>query len=645
MPSIPQTRPDYNPRKDAVVNWDDFKRGLNLLLKPTELRTDELAVADNVMLIGKGVPSGRWGTGKYFTVSGATGSIRGIGTYIQDSTNEIFALTDAGYIEKKNDLGSTRIVGQSWPSGTIMRTEQLGGATYIVSEDVAFTEYEGTNFTTFATVSAPTIVGASNYSGVSGTNRISYKLVANAYNGGHTNPSTNYVLANVPDDLTLSQYHLTWTGPSALSLAGYEIYRGREGDETFLAAVSPEQTTYVDTGEDLGSTLGPPLTNTTGGVKSKFVTRYQNRLVVVDKDEPNKIKISGLYPDHTSFALMDGGGSCEIDPDSGDQITGIEVQPIADRLIVYKERSSYLVELDFVSIGPFYLLNPSYTPISTAVGCSNQDTIAVVENDIFYFGRDGIYVTGYEPNYLNIIRTNEVSARVRPYFEKLSKADYEQACAFYVDNKYILSFPRLREMLVYDRERGAFAGIWKLPYGISHVQKYTDGSGTERWILGSSETNTVYEFDTGLNNDDGTAIVKRIRTNKDDVGDWTQLAILKFFYVLFRAITGSVTVNIIVEDRSGETTTIKTFTITGSEVAGSSGYGIDQYGTTQYGESSGGYSAAATEFTRWGSLFKQVRLVQIEVTSSSTGANWELLSAKLTATPQTQGVLSSSQRV
>jgi hypothetical protein len=644
MPSIPQRKPAYKRRKDAVVEWNNLKKGLNLLLKPTELKLTEMAQADNIMLVGEGVPTGRWGTVPYFT-AGATGTIAGMGTYIQDGANEFLALTDRGYLYKKNGTGSDLITGQSWPSGSTMRTEQLGGETYIVSENLSFVTYDGTDLSIFTTVSKPTGLTATNFSGATGTNRISYKVVAKSFNGGTTEPSTNYVVANAPSDLTKSSYKLFWSAPSAISLSGYEIYRGREGDELFLAAVDPATTNYHDFGLDTSVTLGPPLTNTTGGIKSKFIKKYQNRLVVVDKDKPSKIKISGLYPKHTSFALMDGGGSKEIDPDSGDDITGIEVQPIANKLVVYKNRSSYLVQLEFVTLGSFYLLDPSYSPISTSVGCSNQDTIATVENDTFYFGRDGIYVTGYEPNYLNIIRTNEVSARIRPYFSKLNSDDYDQACAFYINNKYILSFPRLREMVVYDRERGSFAGIWKLPYGISHVQRYIDGSGTERWVLGSSESNQLYTFDINTNNDDGTAIVKTIRTSKDDIGDWTQLAILKFFYVLFRAITGTVTVNILIEDRAGETKNIKTFTITGSEVAGSSGYGIDTYGSLVYGESSGDFSAAATELTRWGSLFKQVRLVQMEITSSTSSSNFELLAAKLTATPQTQGVLSSSQRV
>jgi hypothetical protein len=641
MPQFNQTVPSYNPTKKNIADWSTFRKGLNLLLRPTELDRAEYAVGDNILLKGSGVPTGRWGTSEYFSI-GSSGTVRGIGTYIQGSTNEIFGLTDAGYVEKKNGLLSTRIVGQSWPSGSIMRTEQLGGKTYLVSEDVPFTTYAGGDFSVFVTVSPPTGLYATNISGVSGTNRVSYKVLTNVPNGGHTEPSANYVLANLPSDLTKTSIKVSWVAPSAPSITGHELYRGREGDETFLTALPSGTTSYVDTGSDAAQTIGPPMTNTTGGIKSALIKKYQNRLLLV---QGSKLLISAKYPDQSSFSLMDGGGEVEIDPDSGDDIVGIEVQPIADRIVVYKNRSSYLVKLDFVSIGPFYLMDPTYQPISTAVGCSNQDTIATVENDSFYFGRDGIYVTGYEPNFLNIIRTNEVSARIKPYFEKLGESDFSSACALYVDNKYILSFPRLKQMVVYDRERGCFAGIWKLPFGISHMKKYFDATGTEHWVIGSYDDNKVYEFIRSVNTDDGTAMIKTIRTNKEDFGDWTKISTLEFFYALFRAITGSVTVNIITEDRNGNNTIAKTFTITGAETSGMTGWGTDSWGTTTWGTTlTNEFSVSLDEVPRWGTLFKQVRSVQVEVTSTSTDSNFELLKLNMKAKTQS-GVLSSSQRV
>lgn len=647
MPQYNTKPASYKPRKSVPEEWRSFRKGLNLFVRETELDNEELAQATNILLVGKGVPTGRWGTGALFSV-GATGTNRGLGTYVSNDgiTNYVLAVTDEGYLYKQNGASSTRITGQSWPSGSSVKMEQLGGKTYIVSEGAAFTSFDGTSLSVFSQIASPTGLAATNFSGVSGTNRVSYQVVAIGSNGGQTLPSTNYVLATLPNDLTKTQINLVWSAPSAATLTGYEIYRGREGDETFLSSVPPGTTQYTDNGADASQTILAPLTNTTGGVQSSFIAKYKDRLLVVPSNDPSKLMISGRYPNHTKFSWLDGGGYIYIDPDSGDNITGIAIQPIADRIVVYKNRASYLVELTLVQIGNFSVLDPQYQPISTTVGCSNQKTIATVENDTFAFGRDGLYVTGYEPNFLNIIRTNEISAKMRPYLDLLNEDDYNTACAFYVDKRYILSFPIRKEAIVYDRERGAWTGPWRFPYGISNMMKHTDSSGTERWIFGIYTSNQVYEFDDGLDNDAGTTITKTLRTKKTYFGDWSVLNMIQFFYILFRNIKGTTTVNLIIEDRQGTTSTAKTFTITGSEVAGSSGWGMDQWGTTPWGISQySGVSITSEEITRWAAVFKQARLLQVEVTTSEANSNFELLEIKVEAKKQSRGSLASSQRV
>ena len=69
---------------------------------------------------------------------------------------------------------------------------------------------------------------------------------------------------------------------------------------------------------------------------------------------------------------------------------------------------------------------------------------------------------------------------------------------------------------------------------------------------------------------------------------------IKFLYFLFRNVTGQMTVNVLLEDRNGSVSTVKTFTITGSAIAGNTGWGIDTYGTQQWGES-GGEVVVATD--------------------------------------------------
>lgn len=646
MPILNNRTPAYKPQPDLQAQWSNFRKGLNLILRPTELGRDELAQADNIMLTGSGVPTGRWGTSSYFSVN-ATGSVRGLASFANSAsaTNEIIGLTDQGYLAKKNGTTSTQINGQSYPSGSVVRGEQLGGYTYFVSKDRPMTRYNGATLSVFATIPAPIPISATNFSGVSGPAQWSWKINTVAISGGDTEGSTNITLANLPQDLSQTTVHLRWTQPSTATYSAFQIYRGQPGDETLLATVGAGTFLYADQGAPASDTVFAPTSNTTGGVNSNFILKVRDRLVVVPQDDPTKILISGRFPNEYKFNWADGGGYVYIDPKSGDDITGLATQPGSDNIIVFKNNSSYSVRLDTITLGNYTILDPQYQPVSTSIGCSSHDSIQTVENDVFYFGKKGLYVIGYEPNFLNIIRTNEISARIRPYLETLSDDDYENCCSMYINNKYVLSFPNRKEMIVYDRERGAFVGPWKLPWGISKMLKYFDSTGTEKWVLGSSESNNTYTFESSVNSDNGTTITKTLRTNKEPFNSWSTLKIIKLFYVLFRRVTGTVTVNLLMEDRTGATTTVKSFDISGSAVSGSLGWGIDSWGTASWGTSDGEVTIAGDELYKWTQLFKSGRVIQVEVSCTASNSNFELLDLRMTANSQGDGSLASSSRV
>jgi hypothetical protein len=646
MPNVNVRPAPYKKRRDSEASWDSFRKGLNLLLRPTELSREEYEQGDNIMLKGSGVPTGRWGTSPYFT-AGATGTTRGFGSYKNTAslTNEIFALSDEGYLQKKVGTSSSIILGVSFPSGSRIMAEELGGKTYIVSPDVPMLEYTGSNVSIFATLSAPTGITATNFSGVSGSYLWSWFVTTNASNGGETT-GVNVTLANLPQELNRTQINIAWTAPSAASgsIKGYSIYRGLAGDETFLSAVGASTTSYIDTGDVASDVILAPITNSTGGVKSKIIVKFNDRLLVVPTSDPTKLMISGRYPNQNKFTWADGGGYIYVDPDSGTDITGVAVQPGSDKIVVYKDFSHYAISLSTVNIGNYTVLDPQYQPISTSKGASTQDTIQTVENDTFYFGRTGLYVTGYEPNFLNVIRTNEISARIRPYLDLLNNADYTSACSMYVNQKYLLSFPNRKEIVCYDRERGCFAGIWKTPFGITSMMKYSDITGTERWVIGT-DTNQTYTFEPSVNSDNGETITKTLRTNKEMFGTWSALKAIKLFYILFTNITGEVNVNILMEARDGSTSAIKTFTISGSAVAGNTGWGTNLWGNSQYGLTQGEIVIAGDELYKWGQLSKTGRVIQIEVSSTAANSNFELLNIRATANSLGDGSLNSSSRI
>ena len=184
-----------------------------------------------------------------------------------------------------------------------------------------------------------------------------------------------------------------------------------------------------------------------------------------------------------------------------------------------------------------------------------------------------------------------------------------------------------------------------MPFGINKMFKYVDGSGTERWVVGTTDSNQLYTFEQSVNSDDGVTITKTIKTNKEQFNSWTELKIIEIFHVLLRNITGEVTVNILLEDRQGKTYNAKTFTIIGSAIAGKLGWGASVWGNYLWGHWGGEPVVGSDEFTRWGTLYKEARLIQVEVTSNQANSNFELLALDFTATSQGAGSLSSSQRV
>lgn len=266
-----------------------------------------------------------------------------------------------------------------------------------------------------------------------------------------------------------------------------------------------------------------------------------------------------------------------------------------------------------------------------------------VENDVFYFGRKGFYTVGQEPQYLNQIRTNELSARIRPYVRNLSESDFRDANAGYVDNKYFLFFPAKNEGIIYDRERLAFMGPWKFPWGVTKFLRYIDTDGTEKYLVGSDSGPYIRELSASYVSDSGTAIAKTLRTRKEDMGDWSIFKILKYFYVLFRNVRGTVTINLRIEQRDGNTVTTKSFNITSA--LGSSGWGNDQWGSQPYGQTDANVSLTGDELVRYAQIYKNCRVVQIEITTTAANDNFEFLGVRMTAQSLGDNSLPAQTRV
>lgn len=648
MPYFGQPPRAFRAIRDVDIDYRDFSGGLNTIFRPTELKDNELAQADNLILTGKGVPTGRPGSKDCFLAG--SGYVRDLNAYLDpsDGTNILYAVTDAGYLVQKSGASYSIINGVSFPSGSVVDSAQLGGFSYIVTNNTPMVRFDGTNIDTYATVPVPSGVGVSNISGATGTTTYSWRITAlNLLN--ETTGSTPISFASLPFDLSETSINVNWSKITAAS-GGYNVYRGTPGNETFVATVDPDTTNYIDTGQPSSDLKFPPNTNNTAGVKGKYILKFGERLIIAGVNgDPNIVYVSGPYPYQDRFHWADGGGYVRIEPDSGDEITGLGIAgsqtqggSVPASVLIFMKRSVHQMIIKTVGYGNYSLLDLQ-TQRLAPTGCSSHKTVVNVDNNTFYVGREGMYTIGQEQAYLQQLRTRELSAKIRPYFMSLSENDLNNACSGYIDYRYLISFPTRKETMTYDFQRkGAFMGPWTTPWGISSWLKYYDATGAEKWLAGNTE-GVVKEFNTGLTSDSGTAIRKILRTRKEDFKNWSVMKVLKTLYVLFRSVKGSVQVNIRLEERSGNTVNSKSFNISGS--FGTAGWGTDLWGTAKWGTSGGTVSLTGEEIIRWAQLYKTARVVQVEVLSTGATDNWEFLGIRAQAQPLQEGSLNSATRV
>lgn len=654
MPITALNQVQYKPPKEAATDWKTFRKGLNTLLRENELEASELANAQNLLLIGSGVPTKRWGSQNYF-LSGATGSAQFVLPVVNTVTEEkqVLAFTDWGYLTKKNGASYTMLTGVSWPSGAVLNGTQLGGNVYIVSRERPITKYDFSTLVSFNTIAKPASGIATNISGASGFNAWSWRVTATGKSGGETEASDAVILTNLPQDLTQTFVRFQWSPVSTASgdLLNYNVYRGSPGDEVWIGGVDAGTTTFEDFGFPSPDQFrSVPLANSTGGPKAGLILRFQDRIILADiENYPTRILISGRYPQHERFDWYAGGGFIEIEPDSGEKITGLatyyQSSTQSQTIIVFKERSVWEVTLSYLQVGQYTILDPRYRLLTASQGCSSHRSIQSVENDIMFSNRRGVYILRYEPQLINVINANEISAKIKTFFEGLSDNDLTSANAAYIDKKYILSFPNAKKSIVFDRERLCFMGPWPTPFGINHWGRYVDEQGTERWIAADTTDPYVSEFAKTLTTDKGEIIRTILKTKREDFSYWSLFKTLNEMFFYFRAITGNIVINIYIEQRDGNVIAAKTLSISGSSILGTSGLGVDLMGDFLMGDTNDTpQDTLVDEIIKHQYIFKTARWFQVEIRTEEATSNYELLGIQAVAIPQARGNAPSAWR-
>ena len=533
--------------KHLEATYKNWLRGLNTTVSNTQIKPNELSEATDIELVEDGkIQVPRTGQAYYGSTSGSR--VTGLHSfYKSDGTDKL--IRTCGTILQEYNTSST---GWDTVSGTTYTTTldtqyvTAYDRAYICNGTDALTYYDGTDITTFTAISAPAIDSVTRTGG-DGTYTFSYKITAVTAVGETTTSAASSATIGVADLDDSNYMTIAWTAVD--DATGYNVYGRKDGDWRYIAYLEGNGSVeYVDKAtSDPSEVFTAPLANTTGGVIGKYITLYKDSLFILgEPNNPSRLYYSGGGDHINDFTLDGGGGFIDVSRNDGQIGTGMIM--FKDALLVFKERSIYKFTFN-TSSGL-----PQIEQVNASIGCVASRSIVPVENDILFMSSIGVYTLGNEAGFaFDVLRTNELSARVRTEVKAIDSAYLSRVAAIYVNDasKKLVIFSYTpsgsttnSEALIWDRERLAW-------YKWTNITASCWGT----WIDSDSETHYLY-------GDDGSGYVKEILSGSDDFGSNISGSVklraedfdfgyiykkLKNIDILIREPVGTVSMSIIVD--------------------------------------------------------------------------------------------------
>lgn len=614
-------------KKKLDIQVDEFSGGVNTLFSQTRLNKNEAVDATNLILIEDGIWDKRWGTAHY---GGVTWTARpdGFTEYRKsDGTRELIVVADGKvWRVDPNAATKTEITGATFTQGIRVFFKQIANDLYIANGTDSLGIYNGTTLANFAGIAAPAWAGTplARGAGLSSGSYTYYYQVTAVNEVGETTPAAEQSLAVdiSRDEWNEADEYITVDWAAVSGATKYIVYfSDTSGYEVKLAEVTGA-TVWNDDGSNVPNDfIEPPTDNTTTAPNFSHMTISGNRIWGTGNPSyPWRVYFSGTGVNLGNFGTGYGGGW--VDLERGGRATTTALFDYQGKVHVFCKTDDgrgtiWQINFETLTIGTESITVPVPTKIITAIGSNAARAISYVENDIFFLNPFGIFVLGNEPGILNVLRTNELTAKIRPYILGLDESSIPNACMHYYRSKVLVSVSQANgepdRTIVYDRERAAWIKDWTV--GVSQFGEFTDSTGSTH-LLGIVSDRLV-EFSESYEGDQGVAFSWKYISPRFPISkDWTEFGRIKKSYVRLRNVTGDINVEIRGTGKNQAFTTVNTATI--SLDTSGSGIGWDLVGDFLMGDSNGVPTAFAEDsLIRYLYVNKLIRDVQISISGNS----------------------------
>jgi len=291
--------------------------------------------------------------------------------------------------------------------------------------------------------------------------------------------------------------------------------------------------------------------------KIKQVIYYNKRLYCNTDDNKDRVYYGGaLGADGTAtntgnFASTTPAYAGFFGYGSGIEVVGFAKLSQGSTSSLYIFQKNGIARIDPVpTTGTSSALDHISVPVSTSIGCKAAQSIDNVENDVFFLNQT-IYSLGEVGTY-NSLRTKNVSAKVKSFFESASQSAISSSTAIY-DNATEMYLISIQDVLGYKDTIIGYSVPYKAWFKWSGLNAnsfvdFIDSNGVNHiyFISDNSAKSYVYEMFQGLN-DDGVAINKYHKTKEFDLAKFSVEKIFQFWNAQFGGTYGTVTIELYVD--------------------------------------------------------------------------------------------------